>query len=374
MLWKKKVGEVVVLQHKGNGCKITLLIGSLSGGGAERVTCNLANYLLKNGYNVDVLTLSNKNDSYRLADGVKRINLLDETERTNKIKNLSIKWKRLKKYVKENQDISCYVTLLPISVFMLMRLKKYIKCKIIISERNNPASYGMVDRFMMNYGAKRCDGLVVQTKEIDKWYSWVEKRIIIPNAINEDVFIPERKGIKKKIVAVGRLNKQKNYPMIIRSFGIFSEKHPDYRLEIFGQGGEEGYLKRLIEEYDLQEKVEIKGYVKDVSRQISDAACFVMASDYEGMPNALIEAMCIGIPCVVTDCDGGGARELINNMENGILIKKGAIEDMAHGMSLVIENEKLSKKISENAKLLKKKLDADRIYGEWLDFIEEVIR
>lgn len=363
-----------MLQLKNNGCRITFLIGSLAGGGAERVTCNLANFLCENGYNVDVLTLSDKSDSYRLAEGVNRINLLDESERVNKLRNLFTKWKRLKRYVITNQDISCYITMLPISVFMLMRLKKFINCKIIISERNNPASYGLVNRFMMNYGVRRCDGLVVQTEEISKFYDWVKKRIIIPNAINKDIDISGRRTVKKKIVAVGRLNRQKNYPMIIKAFRIFGERYPDYRLEIFGRGKEENHIRRMIDEYGLGKQVVIRGYVNDVSRQISDAACFVMASDYEGMPNALIEAMCIGIPCVVTDCAGGGARDLIKNMKNGILVKRGAVDDMARSMVRIVEDEQLSKKISKSAKTLRKKLDSDKIYGEWLRFIEEVMR
>ena len=83
MLWIMKMKGVVVPQHKKDNCKITLLIGSLSGGGAERVTCNLANYLSKNGFNVDILTLSNKNDSYRLIEGVCWMKLSEQTKTEN---------------------------------------------------------------------------------------------------------------------------------------------------------------------------------------------------------------------------------------------------------------------------------------------------
>ena len=354
-----------------NRNRITLLIGSLSSGGAERVVCNLANYLYDKGFRVDVLTLTNKNDNYSLNKGINRVCLLDATDDSNKIVNLFRRWSRLKRYVRENSDIECYITMLPLTIFMLTSLRKRINGKIIVSDRNNPASYKHIYRFMVNYGVRRCDGLVVQTKEISEWYKNVNNKIVIPNAINKDINISKRSAIEHRVVAVGRLEKQKNYPMIIKAFNRFNVKHPDYLLEIYGVGSEEKKLKKLIGEEGLDNKVRFIGYVKDVSERISNAACFLMASNYEGMPNALIESMCIGIPCIATDCDGGGARELIINMENGILIKKDAIDEMALSMNKIVEDEAFCKKISKNARMLKKKLDPEIIYEKWLTFIKE---
>ena len=351
--------------------RITFFISSLSGGGSERVTCNLANYFYNKNFDVDVVTLSNKNDTYELTKGINRINLLDEKKRANRIKNIMIEWIGLKKYVKNNTSVPCYVTMLPLNAFLLTRLRRYIKGKIIISDRNDPTTYNMINRFLMKFAVKRCDGLVIQTKDISNYYRNIRNRIVIPNAINTDIIVSKRVKVENRIVAVGRLRKQKNYPMIIESFYKFQKKHPDYSLEIYGQGCEEESLKKLVAEYNLTDKVSFMGYVKDVPERISNAACFLMASNYEGMSNSLIEAMCIGIPCVVTDCDGGGARELINNMENGILVKKNAVDEMVQGLSLIIEDAKFSNKISNNAIKLRKKLNPEKIYNEWLDFVEK---
>lgn len=353
--------------------RISLFISGLSGGGAERVTVNLANYLYKVGYQVDVITMSNKNDTYVLDKGVKRICLLDEGERTNRLQNFLVRDKRLKRYIINNKDIECYIAMLPITIFMLMRFKKFTKSRVIISERIDPKSYSLIKKIMMKHSAKKCDGLVVQTKEIGDWYNFVKDKTVIPNAINDDVDVSRRGRIERKIVAVGRLEKQKNYPMLIEGFSLFSTKHPEYKLEIYGQGSQESLLRRIVAERNLDKKILFKGYTKNIAKNVSTAACFITTSNYEGMPNALIEAMCMGVPCIATDSDGGGARELIDNFKNGILIKKGAIDELVAGLERIASDNDFSEKIGNNAKKMNQDLAPGRIYGMWNNYITEVM-
>ena len=353
--------------------RITLFIGSLSGGGAERVTCNLANYLNEKGYSVDVLTMSNRRDTYKLDSGIKRINLLDEKERRGRIKNIQIRMRRLKKYVKENQDISCYIVMLPVTIFMLIRLKRLTKGKIIISERNNPSSYKLYEKLIMKYSAGKCDGLVVQTKEIGRWYKNVENKIVIPNAINKDIVVPKRGKIEKKIVSVSRLEKQKNIPMLIEAFERFQLDYPDYQLEIYGKGSLEKKLKGMVKKRKLDDKIVFMGYVNNVTERIANATCFVLTSNHEGMPNALIEAMCIGIPSIATDCDGGGTREIIDDHENGLIIDNNDSVQLTTSLKKIVCDKTFSDKISENAKYLAVKLSYAEIYGKWESFIEAII-
>lgn len=353
--------------------RIVFFIGGLSGGGAERVTCNLANYFLGRGYNVDVITMSDEPAGYCLDKSVQRIILLKKNERKNKICDNLLRNKRLKKYVKDNQDVSCYIVMLPITIFMLARLKKYTKSKVIMAERCNPGTYNLAVRMMMRHASKRCNGIVVQTKEIGDWYSGVRKKYIIPNAINEDVALPERTKNEKRIVAVGRLTKQKNYPMMIKAFSEFNKKRPDYILEIYGQGAEEKKIRKMIVKYGLDDKVRLKGYVKNVSEQIVNATCFVMTSDYEGMSNALIEAMCLGLPCIATDCNGGGARALIKNNENGILIEKENVGGLNKALDRIVENSDFADTLSKNALRLKNELNCDKIYSRWNETVKDIV-
>ena len=194
---------------------VVFFIGSLTGGGAERVTCNLANYLYDKGYNVSLITMSNIKDTYILNKNIKRFYLLKNNERKNVIHNYLIRFKRLKKYLIDNKNVDCYVTMLPITIYMLLRLKKYTDAKIIISERNNPKTYRFYEKLITRYSENKCDGLVVQTNQIGEWYK-TNNKVVIPNAINKNIDIKDLKDKKdreKRIVAVGRLEEQKNYPI-----------------------------------------------------------------------------------------------------------------------------------------------------------------
>lgn len=353
--------------------KIAFFIGSLAGGGAERVVCNLANYLSSNGYFVSIITMSDPPDAYEVNKDVRRIFLLRSDERKNKLKDLAMRKKRLKEFIVKHKDIDCYIAFLPATIFLLTLMKKHFKGKLIISERNNPESYSLAERIMMKYAARRCDGLVVQTKAIGEWYKNVKDKTIIQNAINDDIVFPSRRVVHKKLVAVGRLSKQKNYPMMIEAFKRINESYPNYTLEIYGAGNQKDNIAEAIERLDLQDKIVLKGYQKDVHASIANATCFVMTSNYEGMSNALIEAMCIGLPCVATDCDGGGAREVIENDKNGLLVRKNDVDGFVEAVKKIIRDKKYADILSANAKNIRIMLKSDKIYSRWQKYIERII-
>ena len=160
--------------------------------------------------------------------------------------------------------------------------------------------------------------------------------------------------------------------MLIKAFAIFSKEHPDYILEIYGEGEQEPKIKKMVKKLGLDKKVRFMGYVDNVSERIAEAACFAMSSNFEGMPNALIEAMCIGLPCVAVDCDGGGVRELIKNGVDGFIVEKGDAKELAVKLAKVVDDDKLAAKLSENALEMRKKLKSDKIYSKWVSAIKKV--
>ena len=177
--------------------KITFFIGSLTGGGAERVTSNLANYLSKKNYDITIISMSDVQDTYMVNTNIKRVYLINKSERKNKVRDFILRYKRLKKYVIDNQDIDCYIVMLPITIFMLSSLKKYMSGKLIISERNAINHYNILIKLIMKYSAKKADGLVVQTEEIGEWFK-NKNKIVIPNAINKNIVLNQVKKKKKK--------------------------------------------------------------------------------------------------------------------------------------------------------------------------------
>ena len=352
--------------------KISMFIGSLTGGGAERVICNLANFLIRNGHQVTIVTNVEAGGFYELDSRIRRYILLYDKEKKNPLSNFFHCMKKLEKYVTENSS-DHYVVFLPLTTVMLLSLRKNISGRILVSERGDPEQNSKLMKFLLKRLIGNADGVVFQTDVVKAWYEPYIRNIesiVIPNAINPSFLKPKCKGDREKvIVGVGRLSNQKNFPLLISSFAKISNKFPEYKLVIYGKGGLLDSLKSLAKEKGVGDRVEFPGYIPDMPEKLEIASMFVLSSDYEGMPNALMEAMALGVPCVSTDCGGGGARFLIKDGENGLLVPQRDEEKMAEAMEKILSDEAFAYKISENSRKLQKTLAPDKIYGEWEKFI-----
>lgn len=356
--------------------KLSIFIGSLTGGGAERVACNLANYLSENGHEINIIVMSETRESYPLNREVKVVPLLTLGESRNIISRFVLRIKRLKSILR-TQDADAYIVMLPITIVLFLLYSKLTKAKIIITERNSPQSYSKLMQFALRKLVSRADLCICQTETIKDWYNVIPNGCptqVIPNAINPNFIKPVYTGERRKvIVTAGRLNKQKNQVLLIRAFAKVSEELVDYELEIYGTGILEASLKELASSLNLTNRVHFKGYVENVGEQIKDASLFVLSSDYEGMPNALMEAMALGLPCISTDCDGGGARFLIENGKNGLLVPKNDEEKLSNAiLSLLKDKEKLEQFGTESVRIVTT-LSPEHIYGMWRDCITEVV-
>ena len=352
--------------------RVTLFIGSLSGGGAERVVCSLANHLSKN-HTVTVLTMANKKPIIELNPSIRVVSLLEK--KTNFLSDNCRRYFSLKRYIKK-KDADCYVAFLPKTICLLLHFRKLIGVPVIISERNYPPSYPFLGRFLLKHYAKLSDAVVCQTQSISEWYSGfvASKPYVIPNAINESFCCEEQKEpiFKKRIVAVGRLEKQKNYDLLIDSFSSLPNSLDEYTLEIYGEGSEKSRLISKIKKLKLTDRVVFKGFSYDIKESILGASLYVLSSNYEGMPNTLMEALALGIPCISTDCDGGGARFLIRNGYNGLLVSKNNKTDLTNAIIRVLSSPSFSSFLSKNARGIIDDLNHSKIYSTWSDIITQV--
>lgn len=353
--------------------KITIFISALSGGGAERVVCNLANYLNTQGHEIEILTMSETVPVEPLGEGVAHIPLLLATERKNALISNAKRIFRLRKYMKR-RDIDVYVVFLPRTTMLMLRMKKLTQAPIIASERCDPEKYISKTKKRMKKLASKASGFVFQTAEAAAWYDPYLKGVpyqIIPNAINPAFIRPAYEGVReKKIVAAGRLAEQKNFALLIRAFAKIAPKHPEYKLVIYGKGSLEASLKQLANELSIADRVEFPGYVDNMPEVLEKASMFVLSSDYEGMPNALMEAMALGLPCVSTDCGGGGARFLIQDGENGLLVPQKDGDALANAMEKILSDNTFSSALGEKARKLQETLAPEKIYGQWEQFIK----
>lgn len=352
--------------------RITIFISALSGGGAERVSCNLANFLSKKGHSVEILTMGEATPAEPLLEEVKEIPLLRDAERGNPKLDFFKRVLRLRNYIKK-EKVDAYVVFLPRLTRLMAAFSHLTKAPIIMSERADPKVYSGKTQKALRKACRKLDGAVFQTEEAKDWYEPCLKEtegIIIPNAINPAFLRSKYEGEREKvIIGAGRLNEQKNFPLLISSFAQIAEKFPEYKLVIYGKGGLLESLKSLAEEKGVGDRVEFPGYVPDMPERLERASMFVLSSDFEGMPNALMEAMASGLPCVSTDCGGGGAKFLIQDGENGFLVPQKDQEKMAEAMEKILSDAAFAQKISENARQLQETLAPDKIYGEWEMFI-----
>lgn len=357
--------------------KLMFCLGSMGKGGAERVTTNLANYLIKDNA-VSIVTTTSIDTLYKIDSKV-MIKALDNIERkTNFIVRNIKRIKNLKKIIK-NDNPDLIISFLPEPTYRVLITNLFNKRKIIVSVRNDPkVEYNtLFKKILMKILFKRANGFVFQTEEAKQFFSKkIQLRsIIIPNPLNPDFIIERYEGKReKKIVNVGRLESQKNQKLLIDAFNIVQKKYPDYELHIYGDGSLRENLQTQINRLKIENKVFLHGIIDNVREEIYKAKLFVLSSDYEGMPNALMEAMSLGISCISTDCPCGGPRFLIQNNENGILVPVNDVNAMSDSILSLIENAKKCDKIGKNATMIGQLLNPDCITNTWLKYIDQIVK
>lgn len=354
-----------------------VFIGFLPGfGGAEKSMIMIANGLAKLGNKVSIISLKDNNIAYKIDEKVSYIFIPDR--RGTKISKKFYRFLDLKNKlfeIKPDLVISFWVQ--P-AIFAAI-LSKFIGFKIIYSERGDPndKEYSGMLRLLRNVFFKFIDGFVFQTQGAKKCFSRSiqSKGIVINNPVyikKDDYVIPQER--RKVIVNVGRLHAQKNQKLLINAFANISSYFPDYMLEIYGEGDLKKELEEQIKELKLVNKVQLKGTTNRLFDKIVDVSLFVLSSDYEGMPNALMEAMALGIPSISTDCKPGGARELINNGENGLIVESNSIDILARAIKYMLKNRKEAERMGRKAKDICNTHSEDSIIRMWQDYILELLR
>lgn len=347
--------------------KITFVIGGMSRGGAERVISILANHYAKSGWKVDVVMFLSNRVGYELDD---RIHLIDMTRKTqNKMVGAPYWVMSFRKYVKESNPDIIVSFVARINVVVLLATLDMNK-KIIISERNDPSMDGR-SKFLdiaTKVLYKKAGKIIFQTKRAANHFTGIIQKnsVIIPNPISVKCSVRENKN--HKIVSVGRLAKQKNHMMLIDAFAKIIKTYPEYQLWIYGEGSSRNELETKISEYHIEEKVFLPGNIPNIHQEISDAEMFVLSSNYEGLSNALLEAMMMGIPCISTTC--AGSDEYIKDGYNGLLVPIGDSEKMKTAIELLIENDIFRYNIGRAGKQSVEQCDSRIVIDKWCETIE----
>ncbi|MBS1362149.1 MAG: glycosyltransferase [Acidaminococcaceae bacterium] len=344
-------------------------------GGAERVMSILANEWGKN--NVETMILVTETEAiskYHLSNKITMNSCFEEKKRA-KIPHLVI-IKRVREICKKWQPdvvISFYNDLCALTAVAITGLN----IPLIYSERNDPnrTNQRQVDRLYRKIVEHMASKIVFQTTGAQRCYSKrvQEKSTVILNPVNTNGFpIHDFLHEKLEIVSVGRLEAQKNQKLLIGAFDLIASDFPEYQLTIYGEGSLRKELEEYIKAKGLQERVFLPGNKNNIQEHIKDASLFVLSSDYEGIPNALIEAMAIGLPCVSTDCSPGGARELIEDGVNGLITPCGDANKLSDAMRMLLSNKAYAKACGIEALKIREKTDVRKISEDWLGYMLEV--
>lgn len=272
-----------------------------------------------------------------------------------------------REYLKKNKDCTAFGFLIRSNI-ALLQAAKGTGVRTVFCERNNPVRPDMPANIIKIRDRiyPCCRAAVFQTEEERAYYTKLKcDTAVIPNPLKEhlpDRFTGER---RHEIVNFCRLNKQKNIPLLIDAFELLQKDYPDYKLRIYGRGEEKDNLIAYVKEKKLERSVFFEDFVTDIHERIADASMFAFTSDYEGLSNSMIEAMAIGLPCICTDCAGGGARMMIQDHANGILVPVGDVQAVYKAMKEIIENKELADKLSKEASKIREQLSTSKIADQW---------
>ena len=354
--------------------KIACIHNQIKIGGADKRLIDLANTLARQGHKVCLYLMTKENyEGVEIHPDITVECIARKTRvpKTQWLSNLRSLHKKLKQ---EKPDLAISF-LYPVSTQLLLA-RVGTGVKTLISERGNPEKQPEKGfwKWLRNITYPKTDGMVFQTKGARDYYKKHLKMDgkVIHNPVDMGDIAAEPVG-NRIIAHVGRLDAHKNQRRLLYAFSLFSQDHPAYRLRICGNGYMEQELKAYAKELGIDQKILWMGNVPEPHKVIWQDEFFVLSSDYEGMPNVLLEAMAIGMPCIASDCAPGGARELICDGENGLLCLLDEGEDMAKKMAILADDPELAEVLGKKAARIRQTHSGEHIYTQWLSYIEEIV-
>ena len=391
--------------------KLSFVTANLGSGGAERVISLLANEFDKHGYQVEIIFLKERRVFYPVNPLVNLVIADEECLSSNMLKKMW--WFR--RYIKRTKpDV---VVPFRVSVYCTTILSLLgISVPIVASERIDPHipdSYWTILRKLFLPFVKH---LVVQTSYIKSYYpKFIQKKTsVIPNPVREEAFenprmdsrvqsskrkradsydhsghdfchnsskrtsltdlvAPKIQSSKQnRIISVARLAPQKNQQMMIRAFAKIANEFPDWQLVIFGEGPLRSSLELIVKSLQLEGKVLLPGRTEHVIDELRKSKIFCFSSDYEGLSNSMIEALCVGLPIVTTNVSG--TEDIIVDGDNGFIVPINDEDAMMQSLRVLIADEQLMREMGERNRQKAHIFSIDGIYVQWEEIIQSVVK
>ncbi|MBT1177146.1 glycosyltransferase [Bifidobacterium callimiconis] len=348
---------------------VCFVMPGMSGGGAERVVSILANEFVREGHDVTIFLTNFTQIAYDLDDRI-HIDMSCAQSKANFVGQI----RAIRKKMKDLRD-AVFISFMDNQNLFTIIAGIGMPNHVVISQRNDPhrAFEGRtLVRALHPWIYTWADYVVMQTQDALEYYpSYAKNKYsVILNPLNSNLPARYEGPRSHRVVAVCRLNEQKNLPLALDAFKDFSVDFSDYTFEIYGEGELKDELQAYATNIGIGRKVLFKGFRKNVYDCIIDASMFIISSDFEGLSNSMIEAIALGIPTIATDCPIGGARMVINNGRNGYLVPVRDRAKLAAAMKKIAGSPEIQKRFGEEGVKLRDRLSIHSIVNQWLSVIE----
>ncbi len=364
------------------GRRLTLVVPSLALGGAERVVANMANHWAAAGDAVSVITLSAADtDTYSLDPAVTRIALDLMRESVGRLRAIFNNWirvRRLSDAITKSRPDTVISFTDRMNVVTLLACRK-LEVDTVISERIDPSQHqiGRDWSALRQMLYSRARALVVQTDSVRRQMESIMKGrpiYVIPNFVERPTARSSEPRSKAtgalQLAAMGRLDYQKGFDLLIDAFAQAAKDQSNWSLVILGEGPERQRLEEQIHARGLEPCIRLLGWVPDPSSVLRDCDAFVLSSRFEGFPNALLEAMSLGLPAIATDCASGPA-EIIRNDVDGLLVPSNDIPALSAAIWRLMSDAQFRARLSTEAVQVAERFSTAKYFDRWEEVLQK---
>jgi glycosyltransferase involved in cell wall biosynthesis len=354
--------------------RIAFILAALDAGGAERIIDLLSRAALAQGWDVTIVTFDRPADPifhpYDARVRLRRLALPVAAKGPARLFLMMRRVRALRRLLREERFDVAVSFLTKINVLALLaRIGTGIP--VIVSERNNPLRQrsGAVWRILLDRLYPTAAAIVMQTErsKICLPPGQRARAVVIPNPMLAPAAEP-RPPAPPTIVAVGRLNEQKGFDLLLNAFAGIADRIPDWRLVIFGEGPDRAALEHQISALSLTARAFLPGASATPGAWIAAGDLFVLSSRYEGFPNVLAEAMGSGLPVISFDCDFGPAEMITDDMD-GLLVSPENADALAAALVRLATDKALRQRLGAAAAAGAIRFDSQQVNGSWTDLI-----
>lgn len=351
---------------------VAIVIESLGGGGAQHVATTLANAWAAQGRQINVITFRDRDsDAFALDPRVCRVVIGGAADSPNPAAAMAANLRRILRLrsTLRQSDAQTVLSFVCSTNVLTVLASWGLRRRVVVSERNDPARQPLpiMWKLMRHLFYRHADLVIANSRAaIDAMSRYVPAAHMtwLPNPLRT---APGSDGVRYDgpfFLAVGRLTGQKAYDVLIAAFAEIGKLLPGWRLVILGDGPLRDDLTRLSAALGVSERVQFAGHVGDPFAWYRAAKVFVHAARYEGLPNAVLEAMSEALPVVVTDGQPG-LRDFVRDGESGIVVGVDSVPALADAMKRLAKDEGLRRRLGGAARDAVAPCRTDRAVAAW---------